>query len=42
MVTVSKLLERIERRGVPREVAELLLHGRVKDGEVFTDKQRLL
>ena len=42
MVTVSKLLERIERRGVPREVAELLLHGRVKDGEVFTDKERLL
>ena len=42
MVTVSKLLERIERRGVPRGVAELLLRGRVKDGEVFTDKQRLL
>jgi DNA gyrase subunit B len=42
MVTVSKLLERIERRGVPREVAELLLRGRVKDGEVFTDKRRLL
>ncbi len=42
MVTVSKLLERIERRGVPRGLAELLLHGRVKDAEVFTDKQRLL
>ncbi|MGE5125048.1 MAG: DNA topoisomerase (ATP-hydrolyzing) subunit B [Betaproteobacteria bacterium] len=42
MVTVSKLLERIERRGVPRAVAELLLRGRVKDAEVFTDKARLL
>ncbi len=42
MVTVSKLLERIERRGVPRQLAELLLRGRVKDGEVFTDKERLL
>jgi DNA gyrase subunit B len=42
MVTVSKLLERIERRGVPRAMAELLLLGRVKDAEVFTDKQRLL
>ena len=42
MVTVSKLLERIERRGVPRGVAELLLRGRVKDKDAFTDKPRLL
>jgi len=42
MVTVSKLLERIERRGVPRAAAELLLRGRIKDAEVFTDKPRLL
>jgi DNA gyrase subunit B len=42
MVTVSKLLERIERRGVPRAAAELLLRGKIKDAEVFTDKARLL
>ena len=42
MVTVSKLLERIERRGVPRGVAELLLRDRVKDKDAFTDKPRLL
>ena len=42
MVTVQKLLERIERRGVPRPIVELLLRGRVKDKETFTDKARLL
>jgi DNA gyrase subunit B len=42
MVTVQKLLERIEKRGVPRPLAELFLRGRVKDAEVFTDKARLL
>ena len=42
MVVVSKLLERIEKRGVPREMAETLLRGRMKDAEAFTDKVRLL
>jgi DNA gyrase subunit B len=42
MVSVSKLLDRIEKRGVPRSLCELLLRGRVKDGEVFMDKERLL
>jgi DNA gyrase subunit B len=42
MVAVQKLLERIEKRGVPRPLAELFLRGRVKDAEVFTDKARLL
>jgi DNA gyrase subunit B len=42
MVTVSKLLDRIEKRGIPRSLSELLLRGAVKDGGVFTDKQRLL
>jgi DNA gyrase subunit B len=42
MVTVQKLMERIERRGVPRGLVEQLLRGRVKDGEAFTDKARLL
>jgi DNA gyrase subunit B len=41
MVTVSKLLERIERRGVPRVLPELLLRGKVKDKDVFTDKNAL-
>ena len=41
MVTVSKLLERIERRGTPRLLPELLLRGRVKDKDVFTDKTAL-
>jgi DNA gyrase subunit B len=42
MVTVGKLLERIERRGIPRELAERFLRDRVKDSETFTDKERLL
>ncbi|HSB61277.1 MAG TPA: DNA topoisomerase (ATP-hydrolyzing) subunit B [Vicinamibacteria bacterium] len=42
MVSVTKLLERIEKRGVPKGLAELLLAGQVKDAEVFTDKARLL
>jgi DNA gyrase subunit B len=42
MVAVQKLIERIERRGVPRGLVELLLRGRVKDAEAFTDKARLL
>jgi DNA gyrase subunit B len=42
MVTVQKLIERIEKRGVPKELVERLLRGRVKDAEAFTDKARLL
>jgi DNA gyrase subunit B len=41
-VAVQKLIERIEKRGVPRGLVELLLRGRVKDKETFTDKARLL
>jgi len=42
MVSVSKLLDRIEKKGVPRPLVELLLRGEIKDTEVFTDKSRLL
>jgi DNA gyrase subunit B len=42
MVAVQKLVERIERRGVPRAIVDLLLRGRVKDKDFFTDKERLL
>ena len=42
MVTVSKLLDRLEKRGVPRSVVEVFLRGRIKDAEAFTDKPRLL
>jgi DNA gyrase subunit B len=42
MVAVSKLLDRVERKGTPRELVELLLKGQVKDAAVFTDKVRLL
>jgi DNA gyrase subunit B len=42
MVTVSKLLDRIEKRGIPRTLAERLLRGQIKDAETFTDKERLL
>src|SRR5712691_8280751 len=42
MVSVTKLLDRIEKRGVPKDLAELLLSGQVKDAEVFTEKARLL
>jgi DNA gyrase subunit B len=42
MVTVSKLLDRLEKRGVPRSAVEVFLRGRIKDAEAFTDKPRLL
>ncbi len=42
MVTVAKLLDRIEKQGTPRALVELLLRGQVKDAEAFTDKARLL
>jgi DNA gyrase subunit B len=42
MVTVTKLLDRVEKRGVPRSLAERLLRGQIKDAEAFTDKARLL
>ena len=42
MVSVSKLLERIEKKGIPRPLAELLLRGKVKDRDTFTDKARLI
>ncbi len=42
LLAVSKLLERIEKRGVPRKLSELLLRGRVRTAEAFTDKSRLL
>jgi len=42
MVTVSKLLDRIEKKGTPRALVELLLRGGVRDAEVFTDKARLV
>jgi DNA gyrase subunit B len=42
MVAYGKLLERVERRGMPRGLVELQLRGEVKDAEVFTDKARLL
>jgi DNA gyrase subunit B len=42
MVSFGKLLELVERKGTPRALVELLLRGKVKDAEAFTDKQRLL
>jgi DNA gyrase subunit B len=42
MVAVTKLLDRIDKKGTPRGLAELLLRGEVKDDTVFTDKNRLL
>jgi len=42
MVTVQKLVERIEKRGVPPALVELLLRGRVRDKDAFTDKARLM
>ena len=42
MVTVGKLLERIAKRGVPRDLTERLLRDRIKDPESFSDKDRLL
>ncbi|MCG6920120.1 MAG: DNA topoisomerase (ATP-hydrolyzing) subunit B [Acidobacteria bacterium] len=42
MVTVGKLLDRIGRRGVPRDLTERLLRDRIRDPESFSDKDRLL
>jgi DNA gyrase subunit B len=42
MVTVAKILDMIERKGVPRRVVDLFLRGQVKDAEAFTDRDRLL
>jgi DNA gyrase subunit B len=42
MVSVSKLLDRIEKKGTPRSLVELLLRAEIKDAEVFADKPRLL
>jgi DNA gyrase subunit B len=42
MVSVGKLLERLARRGVPRELTERLLRDRIRDPETFSDKERLL
>jgi DNA gyrase subunit B len=42
MVAISKLLERVEKKGIPRPLAELFLRGKVKDQDIFTDKARLM
>ena len=42
LVAYGKLLVHVERRGMPRRLAELFLRGEVKDAAVFTDKARLL
>ena len=42
MISASKLLDLIQRKGIPRAVAELLVRGEVKDAETFTDKTRLM
>ena len=41
MVAYGKLLLMVEKRGTPRSLVELLLKGRVKEAETFTDKARL-
>jgi DNA gyrase subunit B len=42
MLAFSRLLDRVERKGTPRGLVEVLLRGEVKDAETFTDKERLL
>jgi DNA gyrase subunit B len=42
MVGFRKLLDLVERKGTPRALVELLLRGKVRDAEAFTDKERLL
>jgi len=41
MVAYGKLLQMVEKRGTPRVLVEILLKGRIKDAEAFTDKARL-
>jgi DNA gyrase subunit B len=42
MVTFSKLLAMVEKKGTPRDLVEMLLRGQIKDADAFTDKTRLL
>ncbi len=42
MVAFGKLLDHVEKKGMPRHLVELLLRGQVKDAEAFTDKAGLL
>jgi DNA gyrase subunit B len=42
MVSAGKLLDLIERKGIPRDLPELLVRGEVKDADAFTDKARLV
>jgi DNA gyrase subunit B len=42
MIAAGKLLDLIQRKGIPRNVGELLVRGEVKDAEAFTDKARLM
>jgi len=41
MVAFGKLLDMVQKKGTPRALVELLLRGKVKDKEVFTDRARL-
>jgi DNA gyrase subunit B len=42
MITAGKILDMIERKGMPRRLVDLLLRGQVKDAEAFTDRDRLI
>ena len=42
MISAGKLLDLIQRKGIPRAIPELLVRGEVKDAETFTDKARLM
>jgi DNA gyrase subunit B len=42
LVAYGKLIDHVERRGIPRRLAELLLAGEVRDAEAFSDKARLM
>jgi len=41
LVGYSRLLTMVEKKGTPRTLVELLLKGRIKDAESFTDKAQL-
>src|SRR6185436_19723389 len=41
MVGYSKLVAMVEKKGKPRELVELLLRGRLRESDAFTDRARL-
>jgi DNA gyrase subunit B len=42
MVAFGRLVEKVEKKGIPKALVELFLKSRARDPEIFTDKTKLL